>query len=394
MNIKKYILLLALPLFSLVLLSYNSVQQPNSYQSPFDLNKYNAISKIIDSLNNLIVKEEQALRTINNEIENLASQKAKLIAACESTLQETQILNINTLPESLFNCDTLKLTVKRIDKTIKEKSDKIAKINQSIKAHQEKVIAHKKQLQNESKSLVTAIKNHNGSLHFNFKDMDYHVFIANTDNDEIKMHWLNKDRRIYANIRNLFNELKKDKKQPLMITNAGMYTPELKPQGLYIDKFGNELRPLDLKSSKTQANFYLKPNGVYYIDTFGISHIKTTDEFKELYECNEVPIKYATQSGPMLLINGSIHSAFIEGSANRKIRSGVGIINEKRTVFAISLDETNFYDFAVLFRDIFGCKDALYLDGAISLMYLHDIAPNELGGQFGAMISVTSKKDK
>ena len=152
------------------------------------------------------------------------------------------------------------------------------------------------------------------------------------------------------------------------------------------------LKPLDLRSPKTDANFYLKPNGVYFIDSLRVSHIKTSEDFQKIVESKNVVVKYATQSGPMLLTDGKIHPSFTRQSNNKKIRSGVGIINENLTVFAISIDETNFYNFALLFKDIFGCKDALFLDGAISKMYL-DIAPKELGGKFGALISVLPKKE-
>jgi len=93
-----------------------------------------------------------------------------------------------------------------------------------------------------------------------------------------------------------------------------------------------------------------------------------------------------------LLIDGEIHKKFREGSTNFNIRSGVGIINEKKIVFAISLTEVNFYDFAMFFKEIFNCKNALYLDGAISKMYLYDIAPKTIDGRFGPMISVSRKK--
>ena len=56
---------------------------------------------------------------------------------------------------------------------------------------------------------------------------------------------------------------------------------------------------------------------------------------------------WATQSGPMLLINGAINPEFQENSANLKIRSGVGIIDDRNVVFVISNEPINFYDFAL-----------------------------------------------
>lgn len=387
----KYSFLLGFSLLSLALLSSADEPKTKSIQPTIDLSKYNTISKSIDSLNNLVEKNEQDLRVTRNEIEKQKAKKIKLIAECDSVKKDTSIIYTDFLPKLLSKCDTLSQLLKKIDTEIKEDSDKISKCKQSIIAHQEKISIQKGQLQNESKSIVAAAKKCNGSIHFIFKGADYNVLIANADSNEIKMHWQNKDKRNYVSIRNLLHYLEEQKTSPIMITNAGMYTPALQPQGLYIEQFGKELRSLDLKVPKTDANFYLKPNGVYFIDTFGISHIETTEDFQKVYEAKKVAIEYATQSGPMLLINGAIHQSFTENSYNKKIRSGVGIIDEKHTVFAISLDEVNFYDFALLFKNVFGCKDALFLDGAISQMYLHDLAPNEQGGQFGAMISVAPK---
>ena len=63
-------------------------------------------------------------------------------------------------------------------------------------------------------------------------------------------------------------------------------------------------------------------------------------------------IKYATQSGPMLVIDGQIHAAFKEGSSNLNIRNGVGILHDNRVVFAMSKKEINFYDFAKYFQKL------------------------------------------
>lgn len=370
-------------LLTCILLSHTDAQEHEMTHSSIDLTRYNNISKSIDSLYNLIERAEQKIGAINKEIDSLENEKIKLNRDCISTNKDIIACSI------VFNCDTLSQSLIRIDKIIKDESLKIYTFTQSIEAFQHEINIRKEELQDESNSIILETKMYDGSLNLKFKGTNYHIFVANTDNNEIKMHWLSKDGRRFIRISNLLKYLEKQNKNPLMITNAGMYTPELEPQGLYIEQ--NELRPLDLKLPKTDANFYLKPNGVYYIDTFGVSHINTTEEFQKAYDAKKTTINYATQSGPMLLIKGKIHSSFKARSLNKKIRSGVGIIDEKRTVFAISLEGENFYDFALLFKDIFGCNDALYLDGAISQMYLKDLAPKELGGQFGPLISVIEK---
>ena len=177
-----------------------------------------------------------------------------------------------------------------------------------------------------------------------------------------------------------------------MVTNAGMYMPDFQPEGLFIENY-KLITPIDTTSPKIVANFYLMPNGVFLIDSLGVPSILETNAYVKKYGLlNTSNLKYATQSGPMLVINDSIHPKFIRGSKNFKIRSGVGIINGNKIIFVITLDEVNFYDFATFFNKIFLCKDALFLDGAISRMYLPVVNPNEKGGKFGPLISATKKK--
>ena len=378
-------------MLAMVLTPFHEKVKTQTGSPAIDLTKYNSISNTIDSLNYLIDKENQEVLLISNDIKKLKTSRINLSKECSSIQKESLGISKDSLKKSNTNCDSLTHLLKILDKKIKDDSAEIGKYNKSIRKNKEKVALNTTQLNNESELIISAAKNCNGSLHFVFKGINYNVFIANTMSNEIKMYWQNKNKRNYASIGKLLDHLKEQKIAPLMITNAGMYSPTLQPQGLFIEQY-ELLKPLDLRSPKTDANFYLKPNGVYFIDSLGVSHIKTSEDFQKIVESKNVVVKYATQSGPMLLTDGKIHPSFTRQSNNKKIRSGVGIINENLTVFAISIDETNFYDFALLFKDIFGCKDALFLDGAISKMYL-DIAPKELGGKFGALISVLPKKE-
>jgi uncharacterized protein YigE (DUF2233 family) len=87
-------------------------------------------------------------------------------------------------------------------------------------------------------------------------------------------------------------------------------------------------------------------------------------------------------------VNGDINPNFKKGSTNVNIRSGVGYMSSSKVVFIISNEEINFYDFAKVFKDCFGCTDALYLDGAISQMYLPEIGRYDSGGNFGGIIGI------
>jgi uncharacterized protein YigE (DUF2233 family) len=170
----------------------------------------------------------------------------------------------------------------------------------------------------------------------------------------------------------------------LFAMNGGMFTPNFAPLGLYIQDY-RQYSPLDTLSGS--GNFYLKPNGVFYLSADNHATVCTTADFR-----SSNLIRYATQSGPMLVVDGQIHSAFKEGSANRQIRNGVGILTDGQVLFAMSKVEISFYDFAEYFRRQ-GCRNALYLDGFVSRMYLPDKGWRQTDGDFGVMIGVTQPVD-
>jgi uncharacterized protein YigE (DUF2233 family) len=140
-----------------------------------------------------------------------------------------------------------------------------------------------------------------------------------------------------------------------------MYGDDFAPIGLYIED-GRELVPANATTVPGEGaavpNFYKKPNGVFYIgdDEAGILE---TGRFLDA----KPEADFATQSGPMLVIDGKIHPAFIDGSTDRKPRDGVGMSSPTQVHFAISEERVNFFDFARFFRDKLGCDDALFLDG-------------------------------
>jgi uncharacterized protein YigE (DUF2233 family) len=74
-------------------------------------------------------------------------------------------------------------------------------------------------------------------------------------------------------------------------------------------------------------------------------------------------VDFATQSGPLLVINGRLNPRFPREGGSRKYRNGVGVRDASGVVFAISEDEVSFGSFARLFRDRLKCANALFLDG-------------------------------
>lgn len=164
--------------------------------------------------------------------------------------------------------------------------------------------------------------------------------------------------------------------------NGGMYGPDRSPVGLYIEN-GREISTID--TSENDGNFYMKPNGIFYITSDNKAFVTATENFKDSGN-----VKYATQSGPMLLIDGQLHPRFKEASKNTNIRNGVGILPDGRVLLAMSKEKINFYDFAMYFKEQ-GCKNALYLDGLVSKTYAPGQNWVEEGGNFGVIIAITKK---
>jgi uncharacterized protein YigE (DUF2233 family) len=226
--------------------------------------------------------------------------------------------------------------------------------------------------------------------HSSFNDPEFDILIVNTTKQEIKMHWRDQHNAPFKTLAAVKKYLEAKHEKVEMLTNGGMYLENNIPVGLFIAE-SKELRPIDTARDK-KGNFYLQPNGVFFLDNSGRGHILQTHEFLDSDRLKKNNITYATQSGPMLITNGMINSAFDPNSKNLNLRSGVGILPDGNVVFAISKsNQTNFFTFASAFKRL-GCKNALFLDGAISRMYLKDTRPDDLGGDFGAIISVTTKK--
>lgn len=274
-----------------------------------------------------------------------------------------------------------------LDVQINSKEKTIDSLSTLIRKTETDVQAIRKKIKNATAKIYDG-------LMLNYCGVKYLIYVANLDSDEIRMHlYKNKKKQNYFSLDAVKADLELKGLEAKMITNAGMFTPSNEPEGLYIEEGSQTNFELDTGKTQGDANFYLSPNGVFYIDSSNTAHISTTMDFLTGKKISTGHIRMATQSGPMLLINGSIHPKFTSGSSNEKIRSGVGIINEKKIVFAATVDPSNFYSFSMFFKNIFDCRDALFLDGHISQMYLKDINLHT-EGSFGPILSVTKRKIK
>jgi len=197
---------------------------------------------------------------------------------------------------------------------------------------------------------------------------------------DISLYWKDDSGHILGSIQRLKDYLEHKDKKLVFATNGGMFKTDHSPVGLFIQQ---EIMLAPLDTSAGNGNFYLKPNGVFYLTKDKKANICPTTEFRSSEQ-----VKFATQSGPMLLINNVIHPAFKDGSTNVNIRNGVGILPNGNIVFAMSKEAINFYEFVKYFKSL-GCQNALYLDGFVSKTYLPEKKWIQTDGDFGVIIAVT-----
>ena len=164
--------------------------------------------------------------------------------------------------------------------------------------------------------------------------------------------------------------------------NAGMFQPGLMPVGLCIVD-GRTVSPLNAAGGF--GNFFLKPNGVFLVAD-GRAQVVESGAFSRVEQTGHVAL--ATQSGPLLVLNGSIHPAFHAESVSRMIRNGVGVTAAGEVVFAISEEPVTFYEFATCFRDVLHCTNALYLDGSVSSLYAPALKRDDFRMELGPLIGV------
>jgi uncharacterized protein YigE (DUF2233 family) len=172
---------------------------------------------------------------------------------------------------------------------------------------------------------------------------------------DVRLFWKRPDGTPYGYLSALPRSLDANSGKLLFAINAGMFDPALKPVGLYIEQ-GREL--VRANTNAGYGNFHLKPNGVFFVSGDIAGVLETRAYLKQRPHAD-----LATQSGPMLVIDGRLHPRFDRNSSSLKVRSGVGIADAHTIVFAISDGEVSFAAFARLFRDALRCRNALFLDG-------------------------------
>jgi uncharacterized protein YigE (DUF2233 family) len=160
--------------------------------------------------------------------------------------------------------------------------------------------------------------------------------------------------------------------------NAGMYDQDGRPIGLAIAE-GKQKHAINRR--KGGGNFHLMPNGVFLVRKNGSAQIVTSDLWTPSPD-----VRLATQSGPMLVIDGKVHPAFDHDGSSRYIRNGVGIAPGGRPVFVISDDAVSLGKFARFFRDELKARNALFFDGAVSALWDPANGRRDLTKPLGPMV--------
>jgi uncharacterized protein YigE (DUF2233 family) len=176
--------------------------------------------------------------------------------------------------------------------------------------------------------------------------------------------------------------LEKKGRQLVFGMNAGMYHADYSPVGMFISN-GKQTTPVNL--DRGEGNFFLKPNGVFVVTASGAQVVESAGAANPREK-----IELATQSGPLLVLNGRLHPAFKINSENRLFRNGVGVKSPKEAVFVNSEEPVNFHEFARLFRDQLACPNALFLDGTISSLHALELKRSDFRIDLGPIIGITA----
>lgn len=193
-----------------------------------------------------------------------------------------------------------------------------------------------------------------------FENADYTICTAKPGRDDIRLFLKNRDGRIYGGFTSVRQDLAPGKRL-VFAMNAGMYQENRNPVGLYVEN-GKELQRLNLRSGP--GNFHMRPNGIFYLNSNGAGVMEA-----ERFNRSGIKPLFATQSGPMLVVDDKIHPKILPTGTSAKLRNGVGVARDGMVYFAISNQPVTFSAFARLFRERLRCPNALFLDGTVSTLY-------------------------
>jgi len=214
----------------------------------------------------------------------------------------------------------------------------------------------------------------------------FQTFRCDLAKHRLSLHWKRPDGKLYRSLRALKRQLESEGETVLALTNAGIYSRSYAPLGLHVEA-GRELAPLNKR--KGYGNFFLRPNGVFYIAD-GKAGVMRTQQFARRRPQN---LQLATQSGPLLFDARGIHPRFLPKSTSTYIRNAVGVDKHGHVILVISRRPVTLWRLASFLRDEMHCVAGLYLDGAISALWRKGEPMPFAMVSFTGMIAVTEKQN-
>lgn len=209
----------------------------------------------------------------------------------------------------------------------------------------------------------------------------YSICEVDAAQEQLRLFLRDGSGQVYGHFSTLEEALAAAGKTLVFATNAGMYHSDRSPVGLYVEDGAQEMR---LVTNAGPGNFGLLPNGIFCIRD-GRADVFETLAFEE----SALACTYATQSGPMLVIDGKLHPRFLPDSDSYYVRNGVGTSADgSRVVFAISRNAVTFHQFGSLFRDYLTLPNALYFDGNISRLHAPQLGRSDVGFTMGPVVGV------
>jgi uncharacterized protein YigE (DUF2233 family) len=202
--------------------------------------------------------------------------------------------------------------------------------------------------------------------------------------EQLELFWRDDAGRPFRQFSALREALEAKEKRLIFAVNAGMYRPDFSPVGLFVTE-GRELAPLNRHLGS--GNFSQQPNGVFLVEG-SFARVMTTEDYAKE---NPKPL-LATQSGPMLVHDDKVTTSAVmnPNSTWRKIRNGVCAPSPEVVMFVVSESPVTFYEFAGFFRESLHCREALYLDGTISSLYVPSLHREDRGSDMGPILGVAT----
>lgn len=212
----------------------------------------------------------------------------------------------------------------------------------------------------------------------------YFVCTANVAQDELRLFLNDANGTPYGHFSAVESALGDRGEALSFAMNAGMYHKDRSPVGYYVENRNQQMRIIP---NAGPGNFGLLPNGIFCIRQGRVDVIETLTFVAQPPDC-----RFASQSGPMLVIGGRLHPRFLPDSTSRYVRNGVGTsLDGQSVVFAISRNAVTFHDFGSLFRDRLNMPNALYFDGNISRMYAPESGHHDSGFRMGPIVGIVVK---